>query len=154
MSPLLIPSYRPRKTVHVAHSFGSFLTASLLVHHPTLSDGALLTGYLLNPHLGTIDVAHFDHEFAAQHDPARFGAYPSGYFVLTTESDIQKLFFRGGGFEPELLAYGESIKQPEAVGEYASEGTVEFLPAVGYKGPVQVSSYPKVEGKGEGGEIN
>ena len=135
-----MPELQPSKVVHVGHSYGSSLTASMLAQHGNLSDGAILTGFLINTQLNTVDVAHFDHEFARQHDPVRFGEYPSGYFVLTTESDIQKLFFRKGGFEPELLTYTERNKQPETVGEYASEGTSTLSPALEFTGPVLVSS--------------
>ncbi len=130
--------FLPSKVVHVGHSFGSLLISSMLVQYGNLSDGAILTGFILSSQLGKVDVAHFDHEFAREHDPVRFGKYPSGYFVLTTESDIQKLFFRKTGFEPELLTYTEKIKQPEAVGLYGSEGTFQFLPAPEFKGPIQV----------------
>jgi hypothetical protein len=82
---------------------------------------------------------HYDHEFARQHDPVRFGEYPSGYFVLNTESCLQKLFFRKGAFKPEMLTYAERIKAPEAVGEYASEGTSPLSPAAEFRGPIQVS---------------
>jgi len=129
----------PAKVVHVAHSYGSFLTAGMLSRYGNLSDAALLTGFLLNPHLGAVDVAHFDHAYAPLHDPTRFGGYTSGYFVLTTEDTLQKLFLRRGSFERELLAYLEEIKQPETVGEYASQGTAQLLPAGEFRGPLQVS---------------
>ncbi|KAK3349041.1 hypothetical protein B0T25DRAFT_456969 [Lasiosphaeria hispida] len=128
--------FHPSKIIHIGHSLGSFITFFFLSSHGALSDGALLTGFLLNTQLGTIVVSHFDHEFAAQHDPSRFAAYPSGYIVLTTQSDIQKLFFRKDGFEPALLEYAEKIKQPEAVGEYPSSDSAAFVPAKEFKGPV------------------
>jgi pimeloyl-ACP methyl ester carboxylesterase len=131
--------FQPSKIVHVGHSLGSFVTAGMLQKYGSLSNGALLTGFLLNSKLGTIDVAHFDHEFAPEHDPVRFGNYKSGYFVLTTKSGIQKLFFRKNGFEQNLLDYTEKIKQPEAVGDYASSDTAMFLPAHEFRGPIQVS---------------
>ncbi|KAK3358797.1 hypothetical protein B0T25DRAFT_447371 [Lasiosphaeria hispida] len=135
--PLPSPfEFQPSKIIHVGHSLGSFITFSFLSSHGALSDGALLTGFLLNKQLGTIAVSHFDHEFAAQHDPSRFAAYPSGYIVLTGQSDIQKLFFRKDGFEPALLEYAEKIKQPEAVGEYPSSDSAAFVPASEFKGPV------------------
>ncbi len=131
--------FQPSRVVQVGHSFGSFLIAAMLARYGNLTDGAILTGFLLTKGLYTIDVLHYDHEFARQHDPSRFGEYPSGYFVLTTESCLQKLFFRKGAFEQELLTYTERMKQPEAVGEYASEGTSPLSPALEFRGPVQVS---------------
>ncbi|KAK4032179.1 hypothetical protein C8A01DRAFT_41389 [Parachaetomium inaequale] len=132
-----IPDVKPSKVVHVGHSFGSFLVALMLSKYGTLSDGAILSSFLLTK-LPMIDVLHYDHDFARQHDPVRFAEYGSGYFVLNTESCLQKLFFRKGAFEPELLSYTNKIKQPEAVGTYASEGTSSFAPAAQFKGPIQL----------------
>ncbi len=137
-SKTAIHDFQPSKVVQVGHSFGSFLIAGMLARYGNLTDGAILTGFLLTK-LSLLDVLHYDHEFARQHDPVRFGEYPSGYFVLNTESCLQKLFFRKGAFEPKLLTYTERIKQPEAVGEYASEGTSPLSPALEFRGPVQVS---------------
>ncbi|KAK3395298.1 hypothetical protein B0H63DRAFT_386992 [Podospora didyma] len=135
-----ILTYKPTKVVHVGHSLGSFITFSFLVSYGKLSDGALLTGFLLSSKLGSIDVSRFNHDFAYQHDPVRFAEYKnkSGYIVLKTESDIQKLFFHKDSFEQQLLTYNNQIKQPETVGEYASEGTVGFLPAYDFTGPIQL----------------
>ena len=136
-----IVDFQPSKVVHVGHSFGSFLIAIMLPLYGNLSDGAILTGLLFNTQLGKIDVLHYDHEFARQHDPVRFGEYPSGYIVLSTESCLQKLFFRKGTFDPKLLTYTDKIKQPETVGEYASETKANSLivPALDFRGPIQVS---------------
>jgi pimeloyl-ACP methyl ester carboxylesterase len=131
--------YQPSKIVQVGHAYSAFLIALVLERYGDLSDGAILTGLYFNTHANVLNVANFDHEFAREHDPVRFGEYPSGYFVLTTESDIQKLFFRKASLEPELLTYTEHIKQPETVGEYASEGTSELVPANDFHGPIQVS---------------
>ncbi|KAL2193162.1 hypothetical protein P885DRAFT_45836 [Corynascus similis CBS 632.67] len=131
-----ISDFRPSKVVQVGHSFGSYLITLLLSRHVEISDGAILTGSLVTK-LPTLNVLHYDHEFAREHDPVRFSQYPSGYFVLNTKSCLQKLFLRKGAFEPEMLDYTEKIKQPEAVGEYASEGSNPPSPAVGFKGPIQ-----------------
>jgi pimeloyl-ACP methyl ester carboxylesterase len=134
-----ISSFRPSKVVQIGHSFGAFLVALNLAKYGSLADGAILSGLLPTNLTTMIDVLHYDHEFARQHDPVRFGDYPSGYFVLNTQSCLQKLFLRKGAFEPEMLPYIERIKAPEAVGEYASEGTNPFRPAPDFKGPLQVS---------------
>ncbi|KAH8892783.1 hypothetical protein GQ53DRAFT_718383 [Thozetella sp. PMI_491] len=134
----VVADFRPSKIVHVGHSYGSLLISSMLVQYGDLGDGAILSGYFFSSEQGKIDVGHFDHEFAKEHDPVRFGEYPSGYFVLTTESDLQKLYFRKGGFEPELLTYAEKIKQPEGVGIYGSEGIYMPEAAPEFKGPVQL----------------
>jgi pimeloyl-ACP methyl ester carboxylesterase len=132
-----VADFIPSKIVQVGHSFGSYLITNMLTLYGDLADGAILSGFLINTQLGKINVLTYDHDFARQHDPVRFGEYGSGYFVLNTESCIQKLFFRKGAFEPEMLTYAEKNKQPETVGEYASEGQPE--PAPEFKGPIQVS---------------
>lgn len=131
------PDVKPSKIVQVGHSFGSYLITSMLTLYGDLADGAILSGFLINTQLGKINVLAYDHDFARQHDPVRFKEYGSGYFVLNTESCMQKLFFRKGAFEPKMLTYADKNKQPEAVGEYASEGNPE--PAPEFKGPIQVS---------------
>lgn len=136
-----ISDFQPLKVVHIGHSFGSFVISNMIAQYGNLSDGAILTAFLLNTRMkeNMIDVLHYDHEFAKEHDPVRFGEYSSGYFVLTTKSDLQKLFFRKASLEPELLTYTERVKQPEAVGEYASEGTSPLLRVLDFNGPIQVS---------------
>lgn len=132
-----VTDFKPSKIVQVGHAFGAYLITSMLTLYGDLADGALLSGFLVNTQLGKINVLTYDHEFARQHDPVRFREYGSGYFVLNTESCIQKLFFRKGAFEPKMLTWAEKNKQPETVGEYASEGNPS--PAPEFKGPIQVS---------------
>ncbi|RYP12483.1 hypothetical protein DL765_007282 [Monosporascus sp. GIB2] len=134
-----VPELNPTHIVHVGHSFGSVLITGLLIQHGDLSDAALLTGFLPNStHLGDVPVATFEHDFAPDHDPARFGQFPSGYIVLTSENTLQKVYFTKDGLEPELLTYTEKIKQPEAVALYASSGQAFTHPGPVYRGPVQL----------------
>ncbi|KAG6364144.1 hypothetical protein INS49_005742 [Diaporthe citri] len=126
----------PSKIIHIGHSLGSSITSGLLARHGDLSDGSVLTGYYLNSHLGLVNVSFFDHGFAAESAPARFSHYPSGYLLSTGPENMQKLFLRAGAFAPEMLDYVDEVKQPEAVGTYASESVV-FGPAMDFKGPLQ-----------------
>ncbi|RKU42509.1 hypothetical protein DL546_002308 [Coniochaeta pulveracea] len=120
----------------------------MLGSYGNLSDGAILTGFLLNPHLSSIDVSRFDHDLAWEHDPVRYADYGSGYFVLDGKDDLQKLFFREGNFDPKLLEYNDQVKQPEAVGEYVSQADFALnTPAVGFKGPVLVSNSTPAKGE-------
>lgn len=137
----LFRGYKPSKVVHVGHSYGSFMTGGLLSRYGHLSDGAILTGLLINPHLlaGVASVASFGLEFAPESDPARFSDRSSGYIVMKTLSDIQQVFLKKGSFEPELLSYAELVKQPNTVAEFLSGAQAFGQPAVDYKGPVQVS---------------
>lgn len=127
----------PSKIIHIGHSVGSYITTGLLARHGDLSDGSVLTGYYLNSHLGLVNVSFFDHGFAAESAPAKFSHYPSGYLLSTGPENMQKLYLRAGAFAPEMLDYADEVKQPEAVGTYASESVV-FGPATDFKGPLQV----------------
>ncbi|VUC24575.1 unnamed protein product [Clonostachys rosea] len=133
-----ISDFVPSKVVQIGYSFGSFLIQNVVARYPELSDGAILTALYPNtiPYSQMIDVLHYDHEFPKENDPARFSEYGSGYFVLSNEADLQKLFFQKKSLDPALLTYTEKIKQPETVGEYASEGLSSYLVADNFKGPV------------------
>lgn len=135
-------SYKPNKVVHVGHSFGSFMTTGLLSRYGNLSDGAILTGFLINPHLvKEVSPAAFGYEFAPQSDPHRFADFSSGYIVSKTISNVQQLFLKKGTFEPELLTYAEKIKQPNTLGEIASTSLAFVLQTMEFTGPVQVSKH-------------
>ncbi|KAK7432913.1 hypothetical protein QQZ08_000384 [Neonectria magnoliae] len=113
-----IRSYKPSKIVH-------------------LSDGAILTGFILGSHLGDTKTPEFGYEFAPANDARRFGDRPSGYMVQATESNVQRIFLQKGTFDPEVLRYTESIKNTVTVGEILSGGLQLAHPAKTYKGPVQ-----------------
>lgn len=135
-----LENYTPTKIAHVGHSYGSFMTSGLLSRYGNLSDGAILTGFLINEHLlNEVGPEAFGYEFAAQSDPNRFADRPSGYIVAATESNIQQIFLKKGTFEPELLRYAELIKQPNAVGELVSGNQAFGRPATDFNGPLQVS---------------
>ncbi|KAM7199959.1 Alpha/Beta hydrolase fold [Rhypophila sp. PSN 637] len=147
---------KPKKVLQIGHSYGSVLIQALLAKYgDELADGAILTGFLVSSQATVNNVAHFDHDYAAESDPSRFGSYGPGYIVLV-KATLQKLFFRGtsAGFEKKLLDYTEKIKQPETVGVYGSEGTLSFTPAAGYSGPVMIMAgefdYPLCNGDCKG----
>ncbi|PSR80258.1 hypothetical protein BD289DRAFT_485091 [Coniella lustricola] len=135
-------NHQPSKIVHIGHSYGSALVTSMLAKYGNISDGAILTGVLLNTQLNMVNVAHFNHDFAREQDPIRFADYGSGYFVLTSKADLQKVYYHKGGFESALLNYTDHIKQPETVGDYSSEMVFMPVPALNFTGPVQTSSKP------------
>lgn len=137
-----IHGYAPNKIVHIGHSYGSFMTSGLLSRYGNLSNGAVLTGFLINPHLvKEVTPAAFGYEFAPHSDPDRFADLPSGYLVQKTLSSIQQIFLKKGTFNPELLSYAERIKQPNAVGELVSGSQAFGKPATEFTGPIQVSRY-------------
>jgi pimeloyl-ACP methyl ester carboxylesterase len=127
----------PSKIIHIGHSLGSYITSGLLARHGDLSDGSVMTGYYLNSHLGLVNVSFFDHGFAAGSNPTKFSHYPSGYLLSTRPENMQKTFLRAGAFAPKMLDYLDEVKQPEAVGTYASESVI-FGPATEFKGPLQL----------------
>ncbi|KAF5530778.1 alpha beta-hydrolase [Fusarium mexicanum] len=141
--------YKPKKVVHIGHSFGSATTSGLLSLHGNLSDGAILTGFLPNSQSGKVGANAFGFEFARQHDPKRFGDRPAGYAVQASLSSIQQIFLKKGSFEVEVLEYAEKIKQPGTVGELSS--SLIRQPATEFKGPLQArylhsNDYPFCDG--------
>ncbi|KAL7925177.1 Alpha/Beta hydrolase protein [Trichoderma austrokoningii] len=130
--------FLPTKIVHVGHSYGSYVNSLMLIDYPDIIDGAIFTGLCPNNIEATdpLNVLNYNHAFAKESDPVRFAEYGSGYFVLDNEETLQKLFFQKASLDPKLLTYAESIKQPEAVGEYSSEDGNPLAPAPGYKGPL------------------
>lgn len=91
-SNLTFSQYKPSKVVHIGHSFGSFTTGGMLAAYGNLSDGAILTGFLINSESSKIKPESFGFEFAQASDPRRFADRPSGYIVQATESNIQQIF--------------------------------------------------------------
>jgi pimeloyl-ACP methyl ester carboxylesterase len=111
---------KPSKVVHVGHSFGSFLTSAFIANYGNLTDGAIITGYLLNQYLASTGSTTFSVEYAAT--SSRPYDRPSGY-VVCKKNGIQNIFFGGDpktAFTPELLDYANDIKQPVPIGEFAS----------------------------------
>ncbi|KAK5189851.1 hypothetical protein LTR99_006354 [Exophiala xenobiotica] len=128
---------RPSKVVHVGHSFGSFLTSALLAKYPSLTDGAIITGYFYGKYLRAPGMGSWGVDFAAASSPPF--SRSSGY-VVCQKSGIQNLFFGGNpdtAFTPEMLDYGDSLKQPVPIGELASAFHIIGLQGPGLKAPVQ-----------------
>ena len=131
---------KPTKIVHIGHSYGSFLSAALLSTYGNLSSGAILTGFVPNPHATGLHHTAFNFEHAASSDPSRFSDRPSGYIVPGTPSGVQTNFFGGDpgiSFTPEMLAYGDKLKQPNTVGEFVSIGMLNLGLAPDFRGPLQ-----------------
>ncbi|PGH13488.1 hypothetical protein AJ79_03618 [Helicocarpus griseus UAMH5409] len=125
---------KPSKLVHVGHSFGSFLTSAFIAKHSSLSDGAIITGFLLTEYLGKPGMSSFNAEYAAPSFDR-----PSGYIVCQ-KSGIQTIFFAGDpntAFTKEMLDYGDKIKQPVPIGEFASAYHIIGLTGPDFAGPIQ-----------------
>ena len=137
VDPVFHAFAKPNKVVHIGHSFGSFLTSAFLAMYPSLTDGAIITGYVYGKYLGKPGMATMALDFAATSTPPFNRS--SGYLVCQ-RSGIQNIFFGGDlntAFTPEMLNYGDSIKQPVAIGEFASAFQIIGLPGPGLKAPVQ-----------------
>ncbi|KAK2616735.1 hypothetical protein QQS21_000347 [Conoideocrella luteorostrata] len=132
-----ICAYRPNKIVHVGHSFGSAITVALLSLYGNVSDGALMTSFMLGSQTGLAKFSEFGFEFAPQHDSRRFGDRSSGYLVQATQTNIQQIYLRKGSFKPEVLRYAELIKQTTSVGEIVTTGVLLGHPAPLFSGPIQ-----------------
>jgi pimeloyl-ACP methyl ester carboxylesterase len=128
---------KPSKVVHVGHSFGSFLTSAFIAKYSSLTDGAIITGYLLGQYLGKPGTVAFDVEYAATASPPYNRS--SGY-VVCRKPGIQNIFFGGNlstAFTPEMLDYGNAIKQPVPIAELASAFHIIGLDGPLFKAPVQ-----------------
>lgn len=126
---------KPSKVVHVGHSFGSVITSALIAEHGTLTDGAIITGYIENKYLGKPGMASFNVKFAGSAPYHR----PSGY-VVCQKSGIQNVFFGGSlktAFTQEMLDYGDATKQPVAIGEIPSAYHTRGLDGSSFNAPVQ-----------------
>ncbi|KAH8708375.1 Alpha/Beta hydrolase protein [Phaeosphaeriaceae sp. PMI808] len=128
---------KPSKVIHVGHSFGSFLTSAFIANYGDLTDGAIITGYLLTQCLASTGSTTFSVEYAATSSPPY--DRPSGY-VVCKKNGIQNIFFNGNpktAFTPELLDYGNEIKQPVPIGEFASAFWLLGNYGPSFKAPVQ-----------------
>ncbi|KAM3066981.1 hypothetical protein ACMFMG_007123 [Clarireedia jacksonii] len=128
---------KPKKLIHIGHSFGSFLTSAFIANYGELSDGAIITGYLLTEYLASAGSTSFEVEYAATGHPP-FDR-PSGY-VVCQEGGIQNIFFGGDlktAYTPALLDYGIKIKQPVPIGEFASAFWLIGNQGTSFHAPIQ-----------------
>jgi pimeloyl-ACP methyl ester carboxylesterase len=128
---------KPRKIVHIGHSFGSFLTSAFIANYGNLTDGAIITGYLLQQYLAQTGSTTFSVEYAGTSNPPYKRG--SGY-VVSKKNGIQNVFFAGDlktAYTPAMLEYGNSIKQPVPIGEFASAFSLLGNVGLSFKAPVQ-----------------
>ena len=135
------------KIIHVGHSYGSFITFALTATYPNLSDAAVFTGFILNKELNQSRQTAFDLQYAPENDPNLFADSSSGYVVPGTQSAVQAGFFSSrvnkttgiGGFDPKLLEYAFSLRQPMTAPELGSANVLilNAMSSPQYTGPVQ-----------------
>lgn len=113
--------------------------------YPEVTDGAVITSYIINQYLAQLRLASFGLEYAPENDPKLFGDYSSGYIVESSMSNLQAGFFSSlankttgvGGFEPALLEYAFSVRQPVTVNDFTTPSLLNLGLAANYDGPVQ-----------------
>jgi pimeloyl-ACP methyl ester carboxylesterase len=111
---------QPSKIVHIGHSYGSFLTHSLVADYPTLSDGAILTGIGYNA-TATSFPAFFEGgrlNIANTVSPERYPGLDSGYLASADVIGDAATFFHQGNYDKEILWYTQDISQPPSVMEF------------------------------------
>ncbi|KAH9832772.1 hypothetical protein Tdes44962_MAKER00253 [Teratosphaeria destructans] len=126
----------PSKVVHIGHSWGSVLTAAFMAKYANLTDGTILTAYILSEYFGSAGSTSFSVEDAASH-----GFNRSEGYLVPAKNGIQNIFFGGNlstAYTPEFLDYADAIKQPATVGEFASAYSISALPGPDFEGPVQL----------------
>jgi pimeloyl-ACP methyl ester carboxylesterase len=133
------------KVIHVGHSFGSILSLSLLATYPDASDGAVITGMIINNESTQLKLTTFGPEYPRTNDPQLYADFGSGYFIQNSRVTLQSGFFSTrenkttgvGGFTPEALEYGFSVRQPSAVSDWTTPALLKIYPALEFAGPVQ-----------------
>lgn len=130
-------SYKPKKTVHVGHSFGSIQSYSLTVLAPHLSDGLILTGFSQN----TSFPPYFElgGNFILAKNVASLTSYPTGYLAAGDASGVQTNFFAPKDFDPAVLALATSTGQPVTPGELITLGGLTGMKS-NFTGPVLIVS--------------
>ncbi|KIW29451.1 uncharacterized protein PV07_05265 [Cladophialophora immunda] len=127
----------PQKVIHVGHSFGSELSASLASVAPDLTDGVVLTGYSAISNYSTLFVANSALHFANVNQPKRFppSTYSSGFLTWPDKYGNQYSFFEYPYFDPAVLDRAEATKFPFTFGEFLTMAALP-LSAPNFKGPV------------------
>ncbi|KAH0840434.1 hypothetical protein AYO21_03070 [Fonsecaea monophora] len=127
----------PDKVVHVGHSYGSELSASLASVAPDLTDGVVLTGYSAIGNYSTFFVANTALHLASTNQPKRFpnSTYSNGFLTWPDKYGNQYSFFQYPFFDPAVLDQAEATKFPFTFGEFLTM-TALPLAAPNFTGPV------------------
>lgn len=127
----------PKKVLHVGHSWGSELSNALaaLPQGNTLSDGLILTAFSHQFQYAGYFIASTNFHLASSDQPHRFSKRSSGYLTWGDKFANQYAFLSYGFFDPEVLAYAESTKYPFTVGEFITQGGLNYNAST-FTGPV------------------
>jgi pimeloyl-ACP methyl ester carboxylesterase len=129
---------KPKKIVHVGHSYGSMLTNALVAIAPDLSDGIILTGF---SHVYTYQrwfAISTGFHLASTNQPARFSNLSTGYLTWGDKYYNQYSFLKYPYFDPAVLDKAEAGKQPFTVGQLLTF-ILAPVSAPGFAKPVLVS---------------
>ncbi|KAH8685770.1 Alpha/Beta hydrolase protein, partial [Tricladium varicosporioides] len=130
---------QPTKLVHIGHSFGSFLSNGLIATTPQLSDAAILTGIAYNgTQLGTV-LESFGLRIATGQAPGKWTGRDNGYLTWVDAPANAGAFYKGNSYDKEVLWYSEDNKQPMAIVELLTLGTLPVA-APTFTGPTMVIS--------------
>lgn len=133
-------SSAPKSIVLVGHSYGSFLSNSLVAAEPTAVDGVITTGYNLKGIDQQVELQSFAPRVANLQN-LRFAAYDAGYVTTGYLFSHINTFFKAPDYEHDVAVFAESTKQPFAIAELVS---VSFpllkVNATAFKGPALVIS--------------
>ncbi|KAG6021740.1 hypothetical protein E4U41_002418 [Claviceps citrina] len=123
------------KLIHMGHSFGAAMTYGLTAMYPNISDGIVLTGFSQVPQymayfaLGANFVPVMDIRSLA-------GKYRTGYVAPQSRVGVHINFFAPDNFDPGLLESAYRSRQPAAVGELLTVGSVPS--SSDFAGPVMI----------------
>lgn len=118
----------PKKVIHVGHSWGSELSNALaaLPEGNELSDAVVLTGFSHQFQYQGYFVASTAFHTAAENQPARFANRSTGYVTWGDKYANQYAFMQYPYFDPAVLEYAESTKFPQSIGEFITQGALNF----------------------------
>ncbi|GAB1214028.1 hypothetical protein ATERTT37_003184 [Aspergillus terreus] len=116
---------RPKRIIHVGHSFGSVQTYDLTSMYPDISDAIVLTGFSLNLSFFGLFLAggNWQQTYITQR-PVMTTNYTPGYLSSGNMNADHYLFCRSPWFDSNILTYNAKIKQPVTVGELLTIGSV------------------------------
>ena len=131
----------PTSITLVGHSFGSFLSNSLVAAEPTAVDGVIMTGYGLKGSDDRIVLEGLGPRVANIQNPALFGAYDPGYVTTVDVFSNINSFFKAPAYEHDVAEFSEATKQPFAIAELISlNPSLLNVNASAFTGPALVIS--------------
>lgn len=135
-----------RRTVHVGHSFGSFLTLAAVASNLTtrLTDGLVLTGYSGQYDWLQLFTAGGQARVAALSQPKTWSNLPHGYLVPVDVYAAAYGGFKAPYFDHAVAEKLQESQTPYAIGELVTAATV-VPPLSRVTVPIQVRATVPIE---------